>query len=171
MQNAELASSETIQRFNTDFDTNYATVASGTRCGITKYLGSFQKMCVKSREQKKPILLLITRTNSRDCFKQALEGLAQADAVQEMVEEGFIFTGFTIDRPPLVQLENFINLSSSAQAALYFVVVSYEAKVQFLRRQQIFRNSTADEIADKIFTFVQECQNLYSIMLEEDPGY
>ena len=69
MQNAEMASTDTIQRFNRDFDTNYAIVALGQPCVITKYFGSFSKMLLKSREQKKPILLLVTKSNSRDSFK------------------------------------------------------------------------------------------------------
>ena len=133
MQNAELASSETIQRFNTEFDTNYALVALGQPSGITKYYGSFAKMCVQSREQKKPILLLVTKNNSRVCFKHALTGLASADAALEIIDDSFIFTGFTTEHPPLIQLASLINLGNS-QAAFYFVVVQHDAKVQFLRR-------------------------------------
>ena len=50
-----------------------------------------------------------------------------------MIAEGFIFSGFTVEQPPIEQLANLINLGGS-QAALYFVVVQHDAKVQFLRR-------------------------------------
>ena len=103
MQNAELASQETIQRFNADFDANYAHVVAGQQqeFSVTKYVGSFAKMCSKSREERKPIVLLVTKTNSRECFRHALTNLAKADAAQEMIAEGFIFSGFTIEHPPL----------------------------------------------------------------------
>ena len=73
------------------------------------------------------------QNNSRECFRHALTNLANADAAQEMIAEGFIFSGFTVEQPPIEQLANLINLGGS-QAALYFVVVQHDAKVQFLRR-------------------------------------
>ena len=76
----------------------------------------------------------MTRNNSRACFKHALTGLGSADAAVEMIADSFIFTGFTTERPPLIQLTSFVNLGSAVQAALYLVVVQHDAKVQFLRR-------------------------------------
>ena len=54
-------------------------------------------MCVNSREQKKPILALVMRESTEACFTEALTTLVRADAVQEMIKEKFIFTGFAMN--------------------------------------------------------------------------
>ena len=93
-------------------------------------------MCVTSRQRKKPIMVLVMRNETEECATQALTSLVQAESVREMIEARFIFAGFTLEHPPIEQLANLISLGQNPtdHAALYFVVVSHDAKVQLLRR-------------------------------------
>ena len=86
-----------------------------------------------SRQRKKPILALVMKDASPESFREALTPLVSAEAAREMIIEKFIFTGFTTESPPIEQLASIINLGDS-QAALYFVVVQHDAKVQLLKR-------------------------------------
>lgn len=83
-----------------------------------------------------------------------------------MIKESFLFAGFSAAQPPIEQFADLINLGT-AQAILYFVVVQHDAKVQMLRRQNL-AVATGGEV---VYNFVQECSSLFTIMLEEDPGY
>jgi len=83
-----------------------------------------------------------------------------------MIRESFILAGFTLETPPIEQLGNIINLGS-AHAALYFVVVQHDAKVQMLRRLSLSDKTRGDEL----YSFVGECVNHFTILAEEDPGY
>ena len=107
------------------------------------------------------------RESTEDCFTEALTTLVRADAVQEMIKEKFIFTGFAMSQPPVEQFAEIIALGN-AQATLYFVVVQHDAKVQLLRRQNL---NQEDSNGEALFNFIQECVNLFTIMAEEDPGY
>ena len=58
-------------------------------------------MCVTSRQRKKPILALVMRDESEECFNHALASLIPAESVREMIEAKFIFAGFTLEHPPI----------------------------------------------------------------------
>lgn len=106
------------------------------------------------------------KNSTPECFKEALTPLISADAAIEMIVEKFVFTGFTTESPPVEQLASIMNLGDS-QAALYFVVVQHDAKVQLLKRQ----NLSVETRGEELFGFIQECLNLFTILAEEDPGY
>ena len=114
-------------------------------------------------------MVLVMRDESEECSTQALTSLVQAESVREMIEARFIFAGFTLEHPPIEQLANLISLGQNAtdHAALYFLVVSHDAKVQLLRRQLL----TIDTTQQDLYTFSSECLNLFTILAEEDPGY
>ena len=46
--------------------------------------------------------------------------------------------------------------------------MQHDAKVQMLRRQNLGASETQ---GDEIYSFLQECLNLFTILAEEDPGY
>ena len=85
VHNIERASADTLQRFRNDFEENYKVVANGTASPIESTISSFPQMCVKSRQEKKPILALVMRDSSAACFREALSTLVQADAAIEMI--------------------------------------------------------------------------------------
>ena len=99
-------------------------------------------MCVTSRMRKKPIPTLVMRDESQECANHALTSLVQAESVREMIEASFIFAGFTLEHPPIQQLATLISLGQANHAALYFIVVSHDAKVKLLKRQLLTRETT-----------------------------
>lgn len=128
MVNVERASAECLLRFRNQFEDNYKEVTNGTASPITCFCNSFPRMCVNSREQKKPMLILVVKESTPECFRQALTALASADAATELISEKFLFAGFSLAQPPIEQFSMMINLGA-AQAVLYFGVVQHDAKV------------------------------------------
>lgn len=74
------------------------------------------------------MMILVLKDASADCFRQAMTSLVAADAAIDIINENFIFAGFTLAQPPLEQLSSLVNLGT-ANAVLYFVVVQHDAKV------------------------------------------
>ena len=111
--------------------------------------------------------MLVMRDTNPACFRHALSALVLADAAQKMISDSFILCGFSLAQPPIEQLGSLINLGN-AQAALYFVVVQHDAKVQLLRRQDLREGETQGE---DLYNFLQESLSLFTIMAEEDPAY
>ena len=74
-------------------------------------------------------MVLVMRDETEECATHALTSLVQAESVREMIEARFIFAGFTLEHPPIEQLANLISLGQQNHAALYFAVVSHDAKV------------------------------------------
>ena len=88
-------------------------------------------------------MVLVVKDETEECATHALTSLVQAESVREMIEARFIFAGFTLEHPPIEQLANLISLGQTDNhAALYFVVVSHDAKVQLLRRQILTRDTS-----------------------------
>ena len=123
----ERVSSEAMQHFRNKFEEQYRE-AVGQPSGIEVYAESFHRLCINSRRDKKPVLALVTRNSDDECFRLAFASFSQADAARDMIKDRFIFTGFSMDRLPIEQFGEIIHLGRAA-AALYFIVVSHDAKV------------------------------------------
>ena len=126
----ERASAESLLRFKAHFVTNYRRMSQVDQLpNLDCFTQSFPLMCVTSRRRKKPIMVMVMRDETEECATHALTSLIQAESVREMIEARFIFAGFTLEHPPIEQLANLISLGQQNHAALYFVVVSHDAKV------------------------------------------
>ena len=138
----------------------------GEQLRLQLFAESFQRLCMKARRDKKPILVLVTRNQQDECFRQAITPISQAEAARDMINERFILSGFSLDSAPVEQLRQAISLGN-AEATLYFAVVQHDAKVQMLRKLNLSTTTSGSDLYD----YLSEVANLFQILAEEDPGY
>ena len=99
IQNTERVSAEVLTRYRNTFNEKQRQIAEQPEGPLRLDLvaDSFPRICVRSREQKKPILMLVQRNLTDQCFRDALTQLVQADAVIDLITEKFLFLGFSLE--------------------------------------------------------------------------
>ena len=69
LQNLEQSSAEAMQLFKQTFEENCARMVAGQAPRIECYAQSMYRLCIESRRQKRPVMLLVTRNQDDECFQ------------------------------------------------------------------------------------------------------
>lgn len=163
-------SKEILTNFNTEFQRQQDALGDSSD-QIKCWTQSFKDLCLESRKQRKPILAFVTKNNSEAAMQAAAKPIHLASAVREQIKEDFMCVGFTMEDTPMDAMANVINLAASGpqtQACLYFVVVTHEWQVKFLKRIDLQGEATNTA---NLYSFVQESSSMFKFIAEEDPHY
>lgn len=131
---------------------------------------SFTKLCLETRQQHKPILLIVQRDSSTEAWAASLSLL---DAVESgnIIKKHFIIAGFDLTSPPVENMAQLVRVEPPVMSAVYFVFVNHENKVQLFKRLDIVPTDEKRVRNKQTLDFLAESKNLFDLMAEEDPAF
>lgn len=126
----------------------------------------FLELCKRSRNARKPILIIMLRDDSEETYEYVSNALGN-ETIQEMIGQTYNVYGFYRDRVDS-NLANVLEFPSHAIMSIWVLIVRAGHQIQINSRLA----GSEDEFRQECFlNYLTENLSLFHIMSEEDAEY
>ncbi|CDW77100.1 fas-associated factor 1 [Stylonychia lemnae] len=154
------------QEFAAVFDQAMRDLQRQNEVRVKFFDSSFHELCEKSREQKKPLLIVMLNEQDEETFRFTANAFSNQE-VQSLMNNDFLIYGMFKERAE-ANLQRELKFPANATLCVWMLTVGHDQNITIQSRH----GGMADEfMPENYLPYLHQNLVLYRIIAEEDPDY